>query len=84
MKKAGRSGTHTHTVPVSCLSSPQMLAFLYPSLQNAVPLVLDSPSEQDAQGCGGVTIPGGVEELHRCGIEIRVLVGIVGVGSWLN
>jgi len=33
---------------------------------------------QAAQGGGGVTIPGGVQEMWRCGTEGRGLVGMVG------
>jgi len=38
--------------------------------------------EQAAQGGGGVTIPGGVQETWGCGIE--GLVGMVGMGWWLE
>ena len=34
---------------------------------------------QAAQGGGGVTIPGGVEETHKCGTEGRWAAGIAGV-----
>ena len=35
---------------------------------------------QAAQGGGGVTIPGGVEEMCGCGTEGHHLVGMVGMG----
>ena len=38
--------------------------------------------EQDDQGDGGVTIPGGVQDMRRFGTEGHGLVGMVGVG-WL-
>jgi len=39
---------------------------------------------QAAQGCGGVTIPGGVQEMHRCGTEGLGLVGMVGMAVGLD
>ena len=35
---------------------------------------------QAAQGSGGVTVPGGVQETQRCGTEGRVSVSMVGMG----
>ena len=39
---------------------------------------------QAAQGGGGVTIPGGVQEIFRCCTEGRGLVGSIGDGGWLD
>ena len=36
--------------------------------------------EQAAQGSGGVTVPGGVQETCRCGTEGCGLVNMVGMG----
>ena len=36
--------------------------------------------EQAAQGAGGVTVPGGIGEPWRCGIDGHGLVGMVGMG----
>ena len=35
---------------------------------------------QAAQGGGGITVPGGVQELCRCGAEGTWLAGMVGMG----
>ena len=40
----------------------------------------DNALAQAAQGSGGVTIPGGVQETWGCGTEGHGLVGMVGVG----
>jgi len=40
----------------------------------------DEAVAQAAQGGGGVTIPGGVQEPCRWGTERDVLVGMVGMG----
>lgn len=40
--------------------------------------------EWTAQGGGGVTVPGGVEETWRCGAEGHHLVGMVVVGEQLD
>ena len=40
--------------------------------------------EQAAQGGGGVSIPGGVQEMCRCDTEGHGLVGTVGMGQWLD
>ena len=37
-----------------------------------------------AQGGGAVTVPGGVQEACRCGFEGHGLVGVVGMGWWLD
>ena len=39
---------------------------------------------QAAQGGGALTIPGGVQELCRCGTEGRGLVGMGRMGGWLG
>ena len=39
---------------------------------------------QAAQGSDGVTVPGGVQEKHRCGTEGPGLVDTGGMGSWLD
>jgi len=39
---------------------------------------------QAAQGGGGVTIPGGVQERWRCGTEGRGYWVILVVGGWLE
>ncbi len=40
--------------------------------------------EQAAQGGGGVTILGGFQETCRYGTEGHGLVGMVGMGKWLD
>jgi len=40
----------------------------------------DEILQQAAQGSGGVTVLGGVQETQRCGTEGRVSVGMVGMG----
>jgi len=40
--------------------------------------------EHVAQGGGGVTVPGGVQETCRCGTEWRGLVGMVEMSWWLD
>ena len=37
-------------------------------------------SKWAAQDGGGVTVPGGVREMLRCGTEVHVLVSMVGMG----
>ena len=44
----------------------------------------DEAVAQAAQGGGGVTIHGGVQETCRCGTEGRGLVGMVEMGWWLD
>ena len=40
--------------------------------------------EQDDQGSGGVTVPGGLQELWRYGTEGLGLVNMVLMGCWLD
>jgi len=40
--------------------------------------------EQAAQGSGGVTIPGGVEKMCRCGTSGYGLAGREVLGGWLD
>ena len=40
--------------------------------------------EQAAQGGGGVTIPGGVQKMCKCGTSGHGLAGMVVLGGWLD
>ena len=47
----------------------------------------ESELEQAVQGDGGVTVPGSVQEMYRCGSYEHVLLGIVVdivVDSWIR
>ena len=40
--------------------------------------------EQSVRGGGGVTVPGAVQGTWKCGTEGHGLVGMVGMGWWLE